>query len=254
MRAVQLVEAGRELAQLLLALQRLALQHVQFRQQRLMAGAVQRTLVARDFGCVGQDLGGECDVGLVDLGTQPAERAEQRQMALAALAQLARRTHVVDAHEDLAALDDRALAHQERSHDAPLEVLHHLDLARGDHLAIAPGDLLQRGPARPGQEDGEEGRDREQEKMGEAARGLQIGTGATEYELRVGAPGPAQWPLRGRRGGRRSRGGARHVRSAPGCGRPRAPSARRAGGRQRPPDRRRARSADRPGTGATRGA
>ena len=161
-----------ELAQLLLALQRLALQHVQFRLQRVAAGAVQRALVARDVGRFGQDLGGERDVGVVDLGAQPAERAQQRQMTLAALAQLARRAHVVDAHENLATLDDRALAHQELGHDAALQVLHDLDLARGDHLAVAPGDLLQLGPARPGEEDGEEGRDREQKKMGEAARGL----------------------------------------------------------------------------------
>jgi hypothetical protein len=192
-------------------------QHVEFRLQRLLSGAVQCALVARDVGRLGQHLRGECEPGLVDLGTQPAERPEQRQMALTALAQLARRPHVVDAHEHLPGLDDRALAHQELGHDAALQVLHHLDLARRDHLAITPGDLLQLSPARPGEECDEEGRDHEQEQMGEAAWGVKVGAGAAEHQVGVGAAGPPGAATRGRCGG------ARHVRSAPGPRRRRGP-------------------------------
>ena len=70
--------------------------------------------------------------------------------------------------------------------DAALQVLHDLDLARRDHLAVAAGDLVELGPARPGEEDGEEGGDREQQQMGEAARDLQLGAGAAEHELGIG--------------------------------------------------------------------
>ena len=76
---------------------------------------VERALVGRDVGAPrpGPRAAND-DRGLLDLGAQPGERAEQGEVALAVLAQIARRAHVVDPQQHLALLDDRALAHLDR--------------------------------------------------------------------------------------------------------------------------------------------
>ena len=111
----------------------------------------------------------------VDLGAQPRQGAEQRQVALAVLAQIARGPDIVDPQQHLALLDDLALAHQDRRDDAALQVLHHLDVARGNYPALAAGHLVQGRPARPGEEQHEERGDRHQQQMREAARPQQLG-------------------------------------------------------------------------------
>ena len=167
--ALELAEPGRELAQLLCATAPWLFSTSSSDCNASPPGAVQGALVLRESGASARTSGANATSVSSTSARRRPSAPKQRQMTLAALAQLARRTHVVDAHEHLAALDDCALAHQDLGDDAALQVLHHLDLARGDHLAVAPGDLLELGPPRPGEEHDEEGSDREQEEVGEAA-------------------------------------------------------------------------------------
>ena len=59
---------------------------------------------------------------------------------------------VVDAHQRLILLDDRAFLHQEIGDDAAFERLHHLGLARRHDPAVAALDLVEHREMRPDQE------------------------------------------------------------------------------------------------------
>ena len=91
----------------------------------------------------------------------------EREVARAALAKVRGGADVVDPHENIALLDDLALSDKDRRHDAAFEILHDLGLLRRDHAAFAARDLLERRPARPGEEDDEERDDGEEEEVGQ---------------------------------------------------------------------------------------
>ena len=92
---------------------------------------------------------------------------------------------VVDAHQRLVLADDLAGLDEDLGHDAAFEVLHDLDLARGNHLAHAHGDLVERREAGPEERDEEESDRAPQDPVGLRAGALQGRCTELRHELGV---------------------------------------------------------------------
>ena len=86
----------------------------------------------------------------LNFGFETGDARGVRGAALANFTELCGKFGVVDLHQDLAFLHDRAFVHQNFPHDAAFKALQHLNLPRRHDAAIAAFDLVEFGEMRPG--------------------------------------------------------------------------------------------------------
>ncbi len=95
----------------------------------------------------------------------------------ALLAMARRQQRVVDMQDGLILVDQIALLHQQFGENAALEILHHLNIGRRHHLALAPGDFVHLGDTGPQHHDHHEQAHHPQHDAAESWQLLQHGLG-----------------------------------------------------------------------------
>src|SRR5215831_1237129 len=125
-----------------------------------------------------QKIGGKHDlVGRLPgyLGLESRYGGGPEQIALVQVVVVGLRRGVVDADQDLVLVDDVAFLDEDSGHDAALEILDDLDLARRDDLALAARHDVEDGVVGPDEERNDDDADGDHQQMAEDPEALAVG-------------------------------------------------------------------------------
>ncbi|MCY1215710.1 hypothetical protein D9M72_275630 [compost metagenome] len=178
----QLLLARALLGQLLPPLLGLLAQHGEIGIERALARLEQRALLGHEAAALGIGRRARHERRAVGLGAQARNACHQRIVPGAAFLVGSREAGIVDAHQRLVLVHHLPRSHHDLGDDPAFEVLHHLHLARRDHLALAHGHLVHPRQRGPGQRHQHEDQGGPEDPVREIARLRQRGRIALAHE------------------------------------------------------------------------